>query len=260
IGCGNMGEVVVSCAVSVVNNKNVFCYDIDKKKLRSIKKKYNVNISYSNSQLVQDSDVIVLAVKPQQIKEVLLEIRDFVTPQKVIISIAAGIKIKFIEKILSSKTQILRTMPNLPLKVGYGVTAICKNNFCKNENCDFAKKIFSNKGIVIEVKENKIDLITAISGSGPAYIFYISEVIQKIARSFNLPKKIVPEVVNYTILGAAEMLVQSKLSAEELRQAVTSKGGTTEQALKVFYKHKLDKIFNEAIKKAYTRAKKLSEN
>ncbi len=258
IGCGNMGKVLIDSLVDFVGREKIFCFDIDERKILEVKSKYNVNILSSNKDVVLNSDFIILAVKPQQIKEVLEEIKDFIDNKKVVISIAAGIKIKFLEKFLKQK-QIVRVMPNLPLKVGLGISAICSNRFCKKDNLEFVKKIFSIKGEVVEIKEKFFDLITAVSGSGPAYIFYISEIIQKVAVELGLPKRFVSKLVNFTILGAAKMLSEEKLTAEELKKAVTSKGGTTEQALNVFKRYKVEKIFYKAIKKAYIRAKQLSK-
>ncbi len=259
IGCGNMGTILVDSAVSLVDADDVFCFDVEAEKLKLISKKYKVKCLNSNKELVENVDIIILAVKPQQFKEVLTEIKDVLKRDKVVVSIAAGIKIKYIEKFLPKGTQIIRCMPNLPLKVGCGVVAICKNKKCSRKNYDFVKKIFLKKGIVVEIEEKYIDLITAISGSGPAYIFLISEIMQRVALKLGMPKKIIPKVVNYTILGAARMLTEENKTAEELRIAVTSKGGTTEQALKVFFENNLNEIFYQAIKKAYTRAKELSK-
>lgn len=258
-GCGNMGEVIVDAAVSLVGAKNVYCFDIDSSKLSHIKKTYTVNLSSSNAEVVKKSDVFILAVKPQQMKDVLNEIVDVINNTKVVVSIAAGVRIKSINKILGKNIQVVRVMPNLPLRIGYGVTAVCKNKVCKQKKYEFVKKLFLEKGIVVEVKEKLMDLITAVSGSGPAYVFYIAEIIQNVAKKLNLSEKIISQVVNYTILGAAKMLVEGKLSAKELRQAVTSKGGTTEQALNVFYEYNLEQIFYKAINKAYKRAEKLAK-
>lgn len=258
IGCGNMGSVLVDCLVNIVGKANTYCFDIDKKKLNKIKKLYKVNISNSNLDLVSSVDVILIAVKPQQIGELLEEIKPYID-RHLLISIAAGVKIKTIEKILEKKAKIVRAMPNLPIKVGCGVTAICKSETCDVSSYKFAKKIFGYKSIVLEVKEELMDIITAISGSGPAYIFYISEILQNVAENLKLPKKIIPDLVNHTILGAAKMLIQKHTSASELKNSVTSKGGTTEQALNIFYKYKLDEIFFKAISAAYKRAEELSK-
>ncbi len=258
IGCGNMGSILVDSLVSVIGNKNVFCFDIDNFKLRKLKNKYKVNILSSNEDIADKTDIIILAVKPQQIKDVLEKIKNFINEKKVVVSIAAGIKIKFLESVLGNK-QIIRVMPNLPMKIGIGVSAICKNKTCSKKNFEIIKKIFSKKSIVVELNEKFFDLITAVSGSGPAYIFYISEIIQKVALKLGLPKKIIPDIVNYTILGAAKMLTEEKIPAEKLKDAVTSKKGTTEQALNVFDLYNLDKIFYLAIKKAFHRAKEISE-
>jgi len=258
IGCGNMGKILVDAVVSTVCKENVFCFDIDLKKLAEIKKLYKVNICSSNKDVVLNSDIIIFAVKPQQMKQVVEEIKDFIDNTKIVVSIAAGVKLEFFNKNLKN-VAVIRVMPNLPIKVSCGVSAICKNKFCSKEKYEFVKKIFSKKGVVVEVKEEFMDLITALSGSGPAYIFYISEIIQKIALKLGLNKKIVPELVNFTILGAAKMLTEEKLSAEELRVAVTSKKGTTEQAIKTFKFYNLEKIFYNAIKKAVSRAKEISK-
>ncbi|MCS7231192.1 MAG: pyrroline-5-carboxylate reductase [Elusimicrobiota bacterium] len=258
IGCGNMGMVLVDAICGLVGNDNVYCYDIEKKKLNIVKEKYKVNISNSNKDVVSTSEVILVAVKPQQIAEVLKEIKDYLK-NHLLISIAAGVKISTIEKIVKKEIAIVRVMPNLPLRVSCGVSAICKNKFCSMEDYNFAKEIFRKKGVVLEVKEKFMDLITAISGSGPAYIFYISEIIQNIAKKLKLPNKIIEELVNYTVLGAAKMLTEEKISASELKNKVASKGGTTERALEVFYSYKLEKIFYKAIHNAYKRAKELSD-
>jgi pyrroline-5-carboxylate reductase len=258
IGCGNMGKILVDTLCSLVNKKNIFCFDVDAEKLEEIKKSYKVNICSSNKEVVLNSDIIIFAVKPQQMNEVVKEIKEYVDETKVIVSIAAGIKIAFFNKNFKNNP-VIRIMPNLPIKNSCGVSAICKNNLCRKKEYEFVKKIFERKGVVVEVKEKLMDLITAVSGSGPAYIFYVSEIIQKVASKLGLDKKIVPKIVNYTILGAAKMLTEEKLSAEELRKAVTSKKGTTEQAIKVFKSCGLEKIFYTAIKKAMYRAKELSE-
>ncbi|MCX7956571.1 MAG: pyrroline-5-carboxylate reductase [Endomicrobia bacterium] len=258
IGCGNMGNIILDAAVSLLSEKNVCCYDVDKNKLDLIEKKYNVKIAASWKDVFKNADSIIIAVKPQQFKDLIDNIKLFVK-NHLIISIAAGVRISSIEKMLGKKVQIVRTMPNLPLKVSCGITAICKNEVCSIKNFNFTKELFSKKGIVLEVEEKDIDKITAISGSGPAYIFYISEIIQNVCKKLKLPSKIIEELVNYTILGAAEMLVKEYSTAKQLKDAVTSKGGTTQKALETLYKHNLENIFYKAINNAYLRAKELSE-
>ncbi len=259
IGCGNMGSVLIDAVVSMVGAENVFCFDVDKNKLEFLAKNFKIKPEVSNENVVKNSDIVILAIKPQQFNEVLYKIKEFVTKQKVIVSIAAGVKVRSIEKVLSKKIQIIRCMPNLPMKVSKGVIAICKNKSCSSSNYEFVKKIFFKKGIVLEVKEDLIDLVTALSGSGPAYIFLISDIMQNVAIKLGFSKKLVAKLVNHTILGAAEMLVRETKTAKELMEAVTSKGGTTEQALKVFFENNLYEIFYKAIEKAYLRAKELSK-
>lgn len=261
IGCGNMGQIVLESLLLIKNvlPENIFVSDIDKKKLQLLNKKYFVKTLNCNKELTNITNIIILAVKPQQIKLVLEEIRHFINQEKLIVSIAAGVKMCFIESFLNKKVSVIRCMPNLPLKVGFGLTAVCCNkNVSKKQNL-FVKELFSVRGKVIFINENKMDSITAISGSGPAYIFYISEIMQQIATKFGFNKKEAELLVNQTILGSAQMLNLSCFSAKELKEAVTSKGGTTQQALSVFYKNQLLKIFLKAIKSAKNRAKELSK-
>lgn len=266
IGCGNIGSIILESILSLkkVSKKDVIVSDIDKNKLLSVSKKYLILTTQSNLETVKFADIIILAVKPQQIKEVLLEIKDNISPQKTILSVAAGVKINFIKKILGTNIPVIRAMPNLPIKVGSGITAICYDsllnttrNFDKVKN--IVTKIFSVTGDIVEVKEKYMDLITAVSGSGPAYIFYISEILQKTAQKLGLNKFLAEKLVNRTIFGSGKMLLESNLSAEKLREAVTSKGGTTEQAIKVFKSKKLENIFHQAVKKAKNRAQQLSK-
>lgn len=260
IGCGKMGSVILESVLTLLSKKsnNVMVSEIDKNQLNFIKKTFGVKTTSSNIELTKFADIIILAVKPQQISDVLLEIKDFVDTKKFLISIAAGIKLSFIEKVLGKKIAVVRCMPNLPLKYGFGLTS-----FCVNKNVSLAQKkfvitLFSSHGKVIEVKENMMDSITAISGSGPAYIFYISEIMQKVAKKFGFNTEISKLLVNQTILGAAQMLNLSPYEAKKLKEDVTSKGGTTQQALEIFYKHNLEKIFFDAITSAKCRAKELA--
>lgn len=258
IGCGNMGEVILDAIKSCgVRTKDILVVDVDREKLERIKKCYKVKVS-QDVKLLKSYEFLIIAVKPQQVKDLFLEIRSFVNNKAVLVSVAAGISIKFIRKFFD-RNEVVRCMPNLPLKVGKGITVISFPEKISGSKRAFVRKIFSVKGEVLELPEEYLDLITAVSGSGPAYIFYISEIMQRAAQKLGFSRKTSQLIVNQTILGAAEMLVRTKLSAEKLRESVTSKGGTTEQALNIFYKKRLENIFLLAIKSAYMRAKELSK-
>ena len=210
-----------------------------------------------NPAIVRRADIIFLVVKPYQIEEVLKEISGNVKQTQLVISIAAGIKTQKIEKYLK-KTAVIRVMPNTPALIGSGAIAITPGRYAKKSDLQFAKKLLSSCGIVVDVTEKDMDAVTALSGSGPAYIFYIAEVMRETAEKLGMQKDVVKKLVNQTLLGASKMLILSDDEPENLRQRVTSKGGTTEAAFKVLLENNFGKIFEKAIIAAAKKSKEIS--
>jgi len=238
--------------------------DVRKSRLNYLKKEYRVKTFSSNKELVRQADIIILAVKPQSIKGVLKEVSGRThgsapTQGKLFISIAAGITIKSIEKFLGGKTAVIRVMPNTPALINAGISVLAKGRYAKTNHLNKARKIFLSVGKVIIMKENKINAVTAISGSGPAYFFYLVECLIKTGVKLGLKKKDARALAIETALGSVKLIKASKLSAQELRKRVTSKGGTTEAAFKVFKKNKLDSIIEAAVKSAAKKSKELSK-
>ncbi|MEK6733144.1 MAG: pyrroline-5-carboxylate reductase [Candidatus Omnitrophota bacterium] len=248
IGAGNMGMAIASGL-----RERFLVSDQDASKLKAIKNR-KVSIARSNIDLARQSNVIILAVKPQDIEKVLKEIKPHVK-EKLIISIAAGIKTSSIEKVLG-KVTVIRVMPNMPAMVGKGISAISRGRFAGLSDFRTASRIFSNVGEVIEAKENMMDAITAVSGSGPAYYFLFTYLLQKAAEASGLKKDIAVKLARAAFIGAAEVVKSKALSMEELVKKVASKGGTTEAALKVFEEEKLEAIVKRAVKNATMRWKK----
>lgn len=262
IGAGNMAEAVISGIIkSGIISKNIFISDVNKKRLNYIYKKYKVNRCRSNQDAVKYSDIIFLAVKPHQIEKVLKEtafsLRSIFNGNKLFISVAAGIKTSKIEKYLK-KVSVVRVMPNTPALFGEGAIAVAAGRYAKKTDMQFAKKLLSSCGIVIDVIEKDMDAVTAVSGSGPAYIFYIAEVMRETAEKLGMQKDVAKKLVNQTLLGASKMLILSDDEPVILRQKVTSKGGTTEAAFKVLNKKKFCEIFEQAIISAMKKSKELS--
>ena len=199
---------------------------------------------------------LLIAVKPQILEEVAFEIKKYMDIKVPIISIVAGKRIKFYKKIFGKESSIIRVMPNTPATYGKGISAIYPCNKTKNTHFQKTIKIFSAVGKVISVKkENEMDIITAISGSGPAYVFLFIETLIKSAINNGLDKKTAKELVVETFLGSSYMAAISNKSAEELRIDVTSPGGVTEAALKEFnenniFKNTIDKAIKSAVKKS----------
>ena len=173
IGCGNMGAALIKAIKKPLHSGQITIYDVDKHKAKYIAGKYKAKIALSNSDLAKRCDIIILAVKPKDMKGVLRQIKQQLGASKCLISIAAGIRTSFIEKAAGKRISVIRVMPNMPALVGAGISAICKGRFAANKDLAMAKKMLKNIGEVVEIKESLMNAATAISGSGPAYFFYL---------------------------------------------------------------------------------------
>lgn len=254
IGYGNMGKALAKSLQKIMPAKNIFVCDSGKISAPAI------CVCKSVAALVDKSDLIILAVKPQSFADLAAELKQANLGSKLIISIMAGVSIAKISKLLCT-AKVVRSMPNLPLKVGQGVTAWVATPKVTTAEKALVQKLFKACGYAIELKkENLLNSVTAISGSGPAYFFYLTEILAEAAKDFGIPKTIATEMAIQTLIGAAELLKSEKLAdPAQLRQAVTSKGGTTEAALKTLADHDFANIMGKAIKAAKTRAEELSK-
>ena len=182
-----------------------------------------------------------------------------ITSVDLVISIAAGITISYLEKKLGKKARVIRTMPNLPAQIGEGITAIARGSLAKAGDVKTAVNIFSCVGETAVVNEDLIDAVTAVSGSGPAYVFHFVENLMKASQALGLNKELSAKLVTQTLLGSAHLLAQSKEDAGRLREKVASKGGTTQAALNVLKKQRVGTAFKKALAAAQKRAKELSK-
>ena len=260
IGCGNMGSVLISGTLKsgLISKDKVLVTDIRPERLEYIREREGISITEKNREAVEKSDVIVLAVKPQVIGKVLSEIRDVVTGDKVIISIAAGITTGFIEEALGKEVPVVRVMPNTPCLVKTGASGISTGKYAGEQEETIAEEMFRGVGIVVKVPEQMLDAVTALSGSGPAYIFYIIESLIEAGMEMGLSEDDARKLVSQTVLGAARMFVETGESPQVLRAKVTSPGGTTEAALKYLEEKGFQKILIAAVKEAAKRSKELS--
>lgn len=253
IGAGNMGGAIFKKLIE--REEDVFIYDIDRRKVENnnaLKKFLELG------EIEKKAQIIILAIKPQSLNELSKQFTKNIS-DKLIISIMAGVKIKRIEQTLKLH-KIVRAMPNLPIKNGNGMIAWTANkSVSKSEKVEI-KKIFSSLGTELELNENKLDAVTAISGSGPAYYFYFSELLVKAALKLGLSKQEAKILVEKTFIGSAGLLADSGLDFEYLKESVTSKKGTTASALETFKKNNLNKIITKAARAAHLRAKQLSAN
>jgi len=256
LGCGNMGGAILGGLLrqKVCSSGNIIVFDVDRKKTNSLKKKWKVKTAGSPHQVFQLSDIIILAVKPQTFHSMKF---NFLFKDKLIISILAGTSSEAIKKKLGTKN-VIRVMPNLGAVVGEGITAIAKSSSVSRGAQSKVKQIFEACGETVLLPEKAFDVVTAISGSGPAYFFYLTELLIQNAVSRGIKKETAAKLSVKTLMGAASLLKHGNLSPEEFRRRVTSKGGTTEAALKAWKKSKFEQLFKLGITAAVKRGKSLS--
>ena len=259
IGTGKMGEALVRgiAKAGLVELSNICATDIDEKKLEELAADPGINTTTSLKTLVRAGDVIVLAVKPQSMDELLRQLAFHITPEHLVISVAAGISTGFVERRLPSETRVVRVMPNTPAMVRAGATALCRGSRATDEEMVFVRRLFAALGTVVIVDEKHMDAVTALSGSGPAYFFYLAEKLRQAAVEHGLPEKEADELVRQTLYGAGKLLCDSGAAPEELRARVTSKGGTTAAAVGAFEAADLSNIVARAVAAAVARSKEL---
>jgi pyrroline-5-carboxylate reductase len=259
VGLGNMGGAILSGLISsgAVGKAAVAGFDIEPDRRAGAGKRYSILISRSLSELIKRCDIVIIAVKPQNIDEILKEI-SFCGKDRLYISIAAGSTTKGIEKALGGKPRVVRAMPNTPALVGEGISAICKGRYASRSDIKTAGEIFSSVGEAVELNERYFDVVTALSGSGPAYLFYLIEALIDGAVRLGMDRKTAKRFVFKTALGSARLLIESVCEPGLLRQRVTSKGGTTERAIAVFEEAKIKEVVARAVRAAARRSKELS--
>ena len=255
IGGGNMGGAIIG---GICKKYNVSVCEQDQKRCQWLNRKYKVAAGNLKT-IVGKSQVIILAVKPQNFDSILKELQSLVSQDQLIISSAAGITCRYIGKRLGAKIRVIRTMPNLPAQVGEGITAICAGKTAKNKDLILAQQLFSSVGATIVVEEKYMDAITAASGSGPAYVFLFIESLTKAVRSLGFDETLAKALVAQTIKGSLGLLDSQGGDAAAMRARVTSKGGTTQAAMDVFAKNNFEKTFKTALGAAKKRAKELSK-
>ena len=272
IGGGNMGEAFASALIKsgIRKASEISVSDIDESRLSDLHRTYGVSVHNDNRLVFSRSDVVILAVKPQQMIGVLTGIAGHpgysASERKLIISIAAGIPMKKIESVLYTplaeadrmRLPIIRVMPNTPALVLMGVSGMSANRFAGDDERTLARQLLSAIGTVFEFEEEDLDAVTALSGSGPAYVFYLIESMIDAGIAVGLPSDKAIAMTLETVKGSLSLMTSRSTSAEELRRQVTSPGGTTEAALQVLEANHVKDHIIDAIKAARRRGKELS--
>lgn len=262
IGGGNMGNSLLGGLIADgYPAVNIWVSDPSAPKLKQLKDQFHIHVTSNNQEAVKTADIVILAVKPQLLSIVTAELAPLLQHRKsLVISICAGVKEHSLQTWLGGEMAIVRAMPNTPALIGCGATALYANNHVTTRQRNTAESILRAVGLVIWIDDEKLmDVVTALSGSGPAYFFLVMECLQQAAEKLGLPTDIARSLTLQTALGAARMAMESDETIADLRQRVTSPGGTTEQALKVFEKSDLRKIFSTAVEAAEKRSAELAE-
>ncbi len=257
IGAGKMGTALIE---GMINNKvivkdNIIVYDKDDTRIKYMKSLGMVICDMDD--LVKKADIIFLAVKPNQIKKVCNDIAKGLNKDKIIVSIAAGVTIRHLEEYLQDKVQIVRIMPNTPVIVNQGMSVYCYNDGFNKDNIKIIESIFKAVGRVLYLEEKYFDVVTGLSGSGPAYIFLIINSLAEGGVKMGLPKHVALELAVQTVLGSAELVLKTGKHPKDLKDMVTSPGGTTVEGLKVLENYKIRSAFIQAVEAAALKSKKL---
>ena len=260
LGAGNMAEAMIAGLLreGLAQADLVRITDLVPERRDFMAKTYQVGVAENNVQAVESADVVILAVKPQGMGELLSELQAATARQPLFISIAAGITISFLEKALPADARVIRCMPNTPALVGAGMTAICGGRAATAADLALAEEILAAAGQVVRVAEEQMDAVTAVSGSGPAYVFYLMEAMIEAAERMGLDPELARNLVKQTVSGAAALAQSDATDPAELRQRVTSKGGTTAAALAVMDADEVRDHVITAVLSAQQRARELA--
>ena len=273
IGAGNMAEAMAGALISSgsLSSRQLTLCDVKPERLRYLERQHHVLTTEEAAHVFSEADTVILAVKPQSMKPLLTQLTakglHHTLKRKQIITIAAGLPLSCYEAILyeglsqeeRSQLPIMRVMPNTPSLVRSGMSGLCGNDQTTQEDLEQAEKILSSMGRVLRVKESQMDAVTAISGSGPAYFFYVVETMVKAAQELGFSEEEATLLASNTLRGAAHLLCNSLDSPAELRKKVTSPGGTTEAALTTMEKERVAEGIQKGIRAAAKRSKELSE-
>ncbi|MCM8900812.1 pyrroline-5-carboxylate reductase [Caldicoprobacter algeriensis] len=262
IGAGNMASAIMRgiIACGIVHPNNIYAFDVDLDKLNRLSAELGICTAKDNCQVVSNSDIVILAVKPNTYSKVLLEIKDCLEERHILISIAAGISVDFIKQLIGGRCKVVRTMPNTPALVGEGMTALCTNHELSPKELKAVKDILHSLGKVEEVSENLMDAVTAVSGSGPAYVAMFIEAMADGGVLAGLPRDLAYRMAIQTVIGTARLLSEWGKHPGELKDMVSSPGGTTIEAVRQLEKQGFRGAVIEAVNACMLKAKTMGKD
>ena len=259
IGCGKMASAIIKGILASEKRYEIKGSEVNPEIAESAQKRLDIPVLTDNKMLAIDSDVIIIAVKPSYVSQVLEEIKNELTPEKLIVSIAAGVSTEKIESIIG-KSKIVRVMPNTPALVLEGMSGVCKGKYANDDDLSFVIGMLSAIGKCIEVKENQMDIVTAISGSGPAFFYKVIEDIARAGEKLGLDYDKALTLATQTALGSAKMVFdRGNLSVQTLIDNVATKGGCTFVGITTMNEENSTKLFYDVIDKTTKKANELGK-
>jgi pyrroline-5-carboxylate reductase len=261
VGTGQMGEALIRGIIEAgfCNADQILANDIRKDLLDEMMQKYGINVASENPELANRCNTVILAVKPQDIPDVLSEISPYMGERHLIISIAAGIPLRFLEARLNKGVHVIRIMPNTPSLLRLGCSALSPGSHATRADLDHTSAIFKAVGEVVEVDEKLMDAVTAVSGNGPAYVYLFVEALIDAGIRMGLSRHVAKKLVLHSVKGATEMLLVTGEHPAVLKEQVTSPGGTAMAALAELERGAFRSILLQAVEAGTMRSKALGE-
>ena len=261
IGGGKMGEAlckgIISAGLSV--NDNIIVSDLVAERCKLLSKEIGIKTTQNNKDVTSFADVLILAVKPQIMSDVLNNLKNDITHRHLVISIAAGIPIRFIESRLQTGVRIIRVMPNTPCLIGVSATAFALGKCATDADGKLVYNLFNAVGKVFKLDEKYLDAVTGLSGSGPAYVYMFIEALSDGGVKMGLPRDVATILAAQTVMGAAKMVLDTGQHPAQLKDAVTSSGGTTVEGISKLEDGGFRSTVINAVEAATLKSKKLGE-
>lgn len=259
IGCGNMANAMLGGIIknNIIASSDIISSDLNDVSLEVAKDTLGIKVTKDNKEVVDQSDIIVLSVKPQFYSSVINEIKDLIKENQIFISIAPGQTLEGLRTAFGRELKIVRTMPNTPALVGEGITAMCYNNNVTEKEADLVASILAGFGKVEVITENLMDAVVGVSGSSPAYVFMFIEALADGAVAAGMPRNKAYTFAAQAVLGSAKMVLDTGKHPGELKDMVCSPGGTTIEAVRMLEKEGFRSSVMEAVKACIDKAKSL---
>ena len=259
IGTGRMGGALIRAWIraGLVAPDHIIASDVNHQVLDRLKQEVGVRTVNDNGRVVKSSDIVLFALKPGFILPVLREVYDILTKDHLLVSIAAGVPIKVFEKIIGKNRRIIRVMPNTPCLIASGASGFSANQGTTKRDREDVHALLSAVGITIELPENQLDAVTGLSGSGPAFVFILIDAMAEGGMKMGLSQDVAMKLATQTVLGAAQLVRDTKSSPKELKNQVTSPGGTTIAGISVLEQGRFKQTLIEAVEAATKRSVEL---